>query len=425
LAEFTGERVIPGLVDDNLFNEHLSRYRFAARFADGRNVLDAGCGSGYGAAEFSNAASVIAADISSEAIQHARQNFSRPGLTLLQASCEALPFATAHFDLVTAFEVIEHLEHWQQLLEEANRVLKSTGVLLVSTPNKCYYAESRGAAGPNPFHCHEFEFAEFEAALYAVFPHVRLWTQNHSEAIVFAPQHPAGAVLEASGDACTDTAHFFIAACSRSAIAVNEVYAWVPSSANLLREREHHIAKLEGECAKKDAWLRELVAAHTSLHSSHNKTLEEMKQRNEWAAHLDAELAQGRAAITRMEQDAAVSLAWAQSLQAQIDKSNAEILRLQHAAVEREAELVDRTAWARSMEQELEECTAWATRMEQQLEERASHLQSQMGQIAELTRNVASLREERLLMAGSKWIRLGRTLGIGPVLHEDLTAGEE
>ena len=34
LAEFTGERVIPGRVDVDLLNEHLARYAFAARLAD-------------------------------------------------------------------------------------------------------------------------------------------------------------------------------------------------------------------------------------------------------------------------------------------------------------------------------------------------------------------------------------------------------
>jgi len=47
-AEFTGERVIPGRVEDNLFNEHLARYRFSARLFQGPGrVLDAGCGAGY------------------------------------------------------------------------------------------------------------------------------------------------------------------------------------------------------------------------------------------------------------------------------------------------------------------------------------------------------------------------------------------
>jgi len=47
LAEFTGERVIPGQVDADLLNEHLARYAFAARLSRRKQVLDAGCGAGY------------------------------------------------------------------------------------------------------------------------------------------------------------------------------------------------------------------------------------------------------------------------------------------------------------------------------------------------------------------------------------------
>ena len=56
LAEFTGERVIPGEVDIDLLNEHMARYTFAARLARGKRVLDAGCGAGYGSAELARAA---------------------------------------------------------------------------------------------------------------------------------------------------------------------------------------------------------------------------------------------------------------------------------------------------------------------------------------------------------------------------------
>jgi protein-L-isoaspartate O-methyltransferase len=56
LAEFTGERVIPGEVDIDLLNEHMARYTFAARLARGKRVLDAGCGTGYGSAELARAA---------------------------------------------------------------------------------------------------------------------------------------------------------------------------------------------------------------------------------------------------------------------------------------------------------------------------------------------------------------------------------
>ena len=36
LAEFTGERLIPGEVDIDLLNEHMARYHFAVRLARGK-----------------------------------------------------------------------------------------------------------------------------------------------------------------------------------------------------------------------------------------------------------------------------------------------------------------------------------------------------------------------------------------------------
>jgi len=69
LAEFTGERVIPGQVEVDLWNEHVARYVFAARYARGRRVLDAGCGSGYGAVRLAlNASSVWGVDVAEEAL---------------------------------------------------------------------------------------------------------------------------------------------------------------------------------------------------------------------------------------------------------------------------------------------------------------------------------------------------------------------
>src|SRR3954452_8778002 len=115
MAEFTGERVIPGLVEDDLFNEHLSRYKFAARLVPpGASVLDVGCGTGYGSAEFS---SVTGADVSAEAVEYARKHYSRPGVQFIEASGDALPL-DQQFDLITAFEVIEHLADWRGLLRE-------------------------------------------------------------------------------------------------------------------------------------------------------------------------------------------------------------------------------------------------------------------------------------------------------------------
>ena len=51
----------------------------------------------------------------------------------------ALPFADASFDLVCAFDIIEHVDDDRRALSELNRVLKQDGVLMVSVPLHARY----------------------------------------------------------------------------------------------------------------------------------------------------------------------------------------------------------------------------------------------------------------------------------------------
>src|ERR1051326_6605657 len=98
LAEFTGERVIPGEVDIDLMNEHMARYAFAARLARGKRVLDAGCGAGYGSAELARSAgTVVGIDCAAEAIEYAREHYGLPNLQFQLGSCTELPFAGGSF----------------------------------------------------------------------------------------------------------------------------------------------------------------------------------------------------------------------------------------------------------------------------------------------------------------------------------------
>jgi SAM-dependent methyltransferase len=48
---------------------------------------------------------------------------------------DALPYADASFDVVTATEVIEHLEDFRRIVREIHRVLRPGGVCILSTPN--------------------------------------------------------------------------------------------------------------------------------------------------------------------------------------------------------------------------------------------------------------------------------------------------
>ena len=418
MAEFTGERVIPGLVDADLFNEHISRYKFAARLIPkGGAILDLGCGTGYGTVELFGGTSIVGADVSAEAVAYARANYGREGVTFLEASCESVPRADHQFDLITCFEVIEHLENWRGLLAEAQRLLRPGGSFVVSTPNKAYYAETRGKTGPNPFHTHEFEYAEFESALKEYFPHVRIWSQNHAAAIVFAPPTPAAAVLEASGSRVPEDSHFFIAVCGAVQGPREEVFAWVPESGNLLRERESHIAKLEAELARKDQWLNQALDAHAALQREHEGTVLELRAKNDWAADLNTRIAERNALIVSLQKEAEEQLAWVHELKTRIADLEQDLVSSQTGAAELEADVVARTNWARHLETQLNEKIAHVRLMMAEQAEITGALERSRDAIVQLQAAVAGLREERRTAANSRWLRLGRTLHLGPDLR--------
>lgn len=402
MAEFTGERVIPGQVDIDLLNEHLARYTFAARLARGKRVLDAGCGAGYGSAELAHTAmSVVGIDRAAEAIEYARANYRLPNLSFEEASVTSLPHGDGAFDLVVAFEVIEHLENWKAFLLEARRVLSPTGQFMVSTPNKLYYTESRGADGANPFHVHEFDFKEYFDALKEVFPYVSMFLENHVEGVSFQP-NDRGNTVEVrvdAGEPAPDESHFFVAVCAHRPQLGNPTFVYIPRAANVLRERERHIALLEKELATKNAWLEKALAEHESLMRQFAELQAALEKSNRWADELNLEIAERRArveelqgelaetqesaqrAIAGLESDVRAKTAWAEERETAVQFQTAELAKAVEALHNTEKELEDRTGWALRLEKE-----------------------------------AAELGRQLTLVRGSRWIKLGRKIGVGPDL---------
>jgi SAM-dependent methyltransferase len=413
MPEFTGERVIPGEVDVDLLNEHLARYTFAARLARGKIVLDAGCGAGYGSAELAHSAwSVTGIDIAPEAIEFACSEYPLPNLKFEQASCTALPYSDGEFDLVVAFEVIEHLEDWRSFLAEVRRVLAPNGQFIVSTPNKLYYTESRGPDGANPFHVHEFDFEEFRSELKAVFPYVTMFLENHVEGVTFQPHEPGNTVevrVDAN-DPAPDDSHFFVAVCAHRPQIGNPTFVYVPRAANVLRERERHIAKLESEIDAKNRWLVEAQAAHRDLLEKFAAQKEALERSNLWGQKVTAELESAHSRIDDLQKEMAREQESARQVVEGYERKVADL----------EADVRDKTKWALDVEtalkaevkkqtDELVRAVEALHRTEKELQERtewALRLQEEARQLAELL----------ALVRGSRWVRLGRKVGLGPAL---------
>lgn len=160
----TGERTIPGLDTENYwFRRHEVVYQRLGPRCAGRDVLEAGCGEGYGAALIARMARrVIALDYDDAAVAHVRAHY--PRVQAMQGNLAEIPLPSGSVDVVVNFQVIEHLWDQPQFLAECARVLRRKGLLMVSTPNRITFSPGRDTP-INPFHTREFDAAELRALI--------------------------------------------------------------------------------------------------------------------------------------------------------------------------------------------------------------------------------------------------------------------
>ncbi|HYE76660.1 MAG TPA: class I SAM-dependent methyltransferase [bacterium] len=175
--EFTGERLVPGKVDIQLLEEHLARYQYAVRILkahlpEGARVVDLACGAGYGTRMLAESGfDALGLDIGADAIDYAQQVYGsleglKGRLAYVLSDVTHTGLSEGTFPGITAFEILEHLEHPEELLQEIRRLLAPGGIAVVSTPHKGVYQ----AGGENHFHFQEYTLPEFKALLEEAFP---------------------------------------------------------------------------------------------------------------------------------------------------------------------------------------------------------------------------------------------------------------
>ncbi|MCC6265247.1 MAG: methyltransferase domain-containing protein [Bryobacterales bacterium] len=453
MVEFTGERIVPGAVDDDLLHEHISRYRFASGFATDKRCLDAGCGLGYGTAILAKAAATaVGVDIDLSTVNLAKTNHSMRGLEFSVSDVRDLPFADRQFDLSVSFEVVEHLHDWQRFLVEIARVTAVDGLAVISTPNRNYYAESRGVSGPNPFHIHEFDYAEYLDAMRGVFRHVRLVGQNVVPAISFFNEEDrsaTGAFRDAAANRVAD-AQYYVALCSHTGVQASGNFVYIASSGNVLKERARHIRLLEQEVRAKTQWLERAKLELEELQRAHEQVEMELRERSRWAiqsteelqlrnaslaSSLDEKCAELEVAVARLheaEQTVEERSLWARGLDDHNLELRERIAHLDHSLLEATEAVASSIARAENLSDQLDSLTV-ALEDNQQLRHREQSLLAEIAgfdttvrepavpEIAERLRNIVETSQQQAatleLLRVSRWLRLGRTLGIGPQLR--------
>ena len=134
-------------------------------------LLDIGCGTG---ANLPTVAEVVlsdpsipgghvaALDYSPLALEFARQHLGDLPVTLLRGDATKIPFASNSFDVVTMFDVLEHVEDDAAAVREIFRVLKPGGAFVLSVPA---YQKLWSAHDEALHHFRRYEYSGLQAVL--------------------------------------------------------------------------------------------------------------------------------------------------------------------------------------------------------------------------------------------------------------------
>lgn len=117
------EKIISNYVKKLIRDKHLPEKEI--------KILNLGCGPGRSSQYLSKFGKVTSIEYDKDCCEFASE---KTGLEIINGSITELPFSNQVFDLVCAFDVIEHVEDDQLAVLEMKRVAKNGAVLLITVP---------------------------------------------------------------------------------------------------------------------------------------------------------------------------------------------------------------------------------------------------------------------------------------------------
>ena len=196
----TGERTLPGIDQENYwFRRHEVAYRWITEHVSVAHydLLEAGCGEGYGADILQRAgARVSAVDYDAAAIAHASRTY--PAVKAQVGNLAELGMPAESQDVVVSLQVIEHLWDLSDFLSDLRRILHPGGTVVLSTPNRLTFSPgiARGEKPTNPFHVEEFDGEQLAELLAAAgFGEIEMYGISHSSGLL-AREEESGSIVE-------------------------------------------------------------------------------------------------------------------------------------------------------------------------------------------------------------------------------------
>ena len=158
--KFTGEFFVPGQSGDRIEADHVERYKFASKFAQGKTVLDIACGAGYSAPLFIEAGAISydGVDLNEELVKYSNSTYGSDAINYYVGNICSFNNGKV-YDIITCYETIEHIEQYEAAISNLHNLLNHGGTLLISSPNRPITSprcSSLQCKPSNEFHTQEF-----------------------------------------------------------------------------------------------------------------------------------------------------------------------------------------------------------------------------------------------------------------------------
>jgi len=100
-------------------------------------VLDLGCGEGFLISLLPNVRQTIGIDISKVALKRAKEIIkNKSNVELILGNAYKLDIEDEYFDKIISSEMLEHIPNPRKAMEEMHRILKDTGLAVISVPDE-------------------------------------------------------------------------------------------------------------------------------------------------------------------------------------------------------------------------------------------------------------------------------------------------
>jgi SAM-dependent methyltransferase len=138
-------------------------------------LLEIGFGEGYGAEIVEPwVTEYVGVEVDYPSVAHATEKYGGPKVSFVHYDGQRLPFDEGSFDLLIAFQVLEHVPDPEAFLREARRVARPGDRVLIVTPNRSYRVGD-GEKPWNRYHIREFSPEELDREMRRVFDVVEIF----------------------------------------------------------------------------------------------------------------------------------------------------------------------------------------------------------------------------------------------------------